>query len=145
MERYLVLQAPLIAAAEAPGFQGTVKISFPVTYQGNVAADALFRMSVYQDSSLLAQYEQTVHFDVGEYKQVVFEHTLNYQGSHNVGLQIFVDGEEEYSHKWNGVFAGSSGLAMGDMGSLMGMVMMLMMLAMVMPLMRGFATTDKKT
>ncbi|MBN2099000.1 MAG: hypothetical protein JW753_05325 [Dehalococcoidia bacterium] len=144
MERYLVLQTPLITAAEAPGFQGTVKITFPVTYQGNVPADALFRMSVYQDSSLLAQYEQTVHFDVGEYKQVAFDHTLNYQGSHHVGLEIFVSGEEEYSHKWKDVFAGSSGLAIGDMGSLVGMIMMLMMLAMVVPLMKGMAPTDKK-
>jgi len=145
VEPYLVLQTPLVAAAEAPAFQGTVKIAFPVTYQGNVPADALFRMSLYRNGSLLAQYEQTVHFDLGEYKQVAFEHVLNYQGSHSVGLEIFVDGKEEYSHKWNGVFAGSSGLALGDMGSLVGMVMMLMMLAMVMPLMKGFATPAKKT
>lgn len=144
MGGYAVLQPPVITLAEPPAFQGTVKITFPVTYQGNVPADALFRMSVYQSGNLLAQYEQTLHFEVGDQKQVVFQHTLNYQGSQDVGLQIFVDTEERYSHKWTGVFEGTTSLPMGDIGSLVSMIMMLMMMAMVVPLMKGFTATDKK-
>jgi len=125
----------LIVPQASSTYAGTVDITFHAKYKGNVPVDATFVMTVYKSSTVYGVYNQVVHFEVGEEKDIPpFTHKVNADGDTDINLEVDVGDSIAYSHSWSSVFTSSTAAAF-DFSSLMSMMVMVMMMGMIMPMM----------
>jgi len=129
-----------------PGeYTGEIIISVPITNDGD-AADVTVVMYVYYagrfgsplHGGLIAEYEQDVHFDAGETREVEFTHTVvpsgfGQEANRDVGVEVIKEGQVAGSEEFDDVYsAPGGGIIEPVMEPMMGIMMM-----MIVPMMGG--------